>query len=80
MTAMTVLLSIAAIWQFYLFATFEKVTGAIDVEGGAHHFWWAAGFALIACVLAFLSFSVLIRYDSSDEMHITAAPPRRNLT
>jgi H+/Cl- antiporter ClcA len=67
------LISIAAIsiWQFYLFVTFKDSQGLVDVQGGTHHLWWAIGAALVACIAGFLVFSVFVRYDKANEMHIT---------
>ena len=69
-------MSIAAIavWQFWMFVTFKNVAGVVDVQGGKQHLWWAIGFSLFACIAAFLFFSVFLRYDRSDEMHITSQP------
>jgi hypothetical protein len=61
-----------AIWQFYLFVTFKDSLGLVDVQGGTHHLWWAVGAALIACLAGFLMFSVFVRYDEANEMHITS--------
>jgi hypothetical protein len=68
------LISIAAIaiWQFYLFVTFKNSQGLVDVQGGTHHLWWAIGAALVACIAGFLVFSVFVRYDKANEMHITS--------
>ena len=55
-----------AIWQFYLFATFQ------DAQGGTSHLWGAIGFGLVACIIGFAVFSVFLRYDKNDEMHITS--------
>ena len=63
-----------AIWQFYLFVTFKNAEGVVDVQGGTYHLWWAVGLALIACIGSFLFFSVFLRYDRNDEMHITSLP------
>jgi hypothetical protein len=67
-------LSIAAIaiWQFSLFVTFKNSNGMVDAQGGTHHLWWAIGIGFIACLAGFLAFSVLLRYDKNDEMHITS--------
>jgi len=72
--AIIVLISIAAIaiWQFYLFATFRNTQGLVDVQGGTHHLWWAIGAALVACLAGVFVFSVFVRYDETDEMHITS--------
>ena len=61
-----------AIWQFYLFATFKDAQGIVDVQGGTHHLWWAIGAALMACLAGIFVFSVFLRYDSDEELHITS--------
>lgn len=61
-----------AIWQFYQYVTFRGPEGAVDLQGGHLRFWLAIGLGLIACVIAFWSFSVWMRYDRGDEMHITS--------
>ncbi len=80
LSGIIVVMSIAviAVWQFYLFVTFKNTNGIVDVQGGIQHLWWAIGFGLFACIAAFLSFSVFLRYDGNDEMHITSPPPRRS--
>ncbi len=65
-------LAAMAVWQFYLFATFKDSEGALDVQGGTHHFWWGLGAALLACVIGFFVFSVFLRYDKKNELHITS--------
>lgn len=60
-----------AVWQFYLFATFKTSHGVLDVQGGAIHLWLAVGAVLVACLAGFLVFSVFLRYDKNNEMHIT---------
>lgn len=62
-------------WQFYLFATFRDANGAVDVQGGALHLWFAIGIAVLVCVGGFFLFSKLLRYDRRNEMHITTAGP-----
>jgi hypothetical protein len=57
-----------AIWQFYLFVTFKGVTG------GTGHLWWAIAMAVLACSTAFLVFSVFLRHDTDDDLHITSTP------
>jgi len=68
------LASIAAIalWQFYLFATYKNPQGLVDVQGGTHHLWWAIGAGVIACLAGVFVFSVFVRYDADNEMHITS--------
>ena len=65
-------LAAIAIWQFYLFVTFRNSQGIVDVQGGTHHLWWAIGVGLIACLASFLVFSVFLRSDKDNEMHITS--------
>ena len=56
-----------AIWQFYLFVTFKSL------QGGSSHLWWAMAMAALACGAAFLVFSVFVRHDTDDDLHITSA-------
>ncbi|MEK6279846.1 MAG: hypothetical protein AABN95_05785 [Acidobacteriota bacterium] len=63
-----------AIWQFYLFVTFEGAGGTQDGQGGTHHLWWAIAMAVLACGAGFLVFSVFVRHDTDDDLHITSAP------
>ena len=60
-----------AIWQFYLFVNFEA--GATQGTGTSH-LWWAIAMALLACAAAFLVFSVFVRHDDDDDLHITSTP------
>ena len=55
-----------AIWQFYLFVTFK------NLQGGTSHLWWAIAMALVACGIAFGLFSVFVRHDTDDDLHITS--------
>ena len=55
-----------AVWQFYLFVTFE------GAQGGTGHLWWAIAMAVVACSAAFLVFSVFLRHDNDDDLHITS--------
>jgi hypothetical protein len=73
-----VLAAALSAWQFYRFATFPEVSG-INTQGGSVHLWLAIGLAVIACVAGFFVFSVFLRYDRDDEMHITFAAPRELL-
>ena len=50
----------------YLFATFP------GVQGGTGHLWWAIAMAVLACGTAFLVFSVFVRHDTDDDLHITS--------
>ena len=64
--AAVIVVAAIAIWQFYLFVTFE------GVDGGSAHLWWAIAMALLACGAAFLVFSVFVRHDTDDDLHITS--------
>jgi UDP-N-acetylmuramyl pentapeptide phosphotransferase/UDP-N-acetylglucosamine-1-phosphate transferase len=70
-------LAAMAIWQFYSFATFKDSQGIGDPQGGAHHFWWGLGAALVACIIGFFLFSVFLRYDRDNELHITSSASAR---
>ena len=61
-----------AIWQFYMFITFRSPEGTISIQGGTQHLWLAIGAALIACLAGFFVFSVFLRYDRDEELHITS--------
>jgi hypothetical protein len=61
-----------AIWQFYLFVTFKNSQGVVDVQGGTLHLWLAIGAAVVACLAGIFVFSVFLRYDRDDELHITS--------
>jgi hypothetical protein len=74
LAAMSVVIAAAAIavWQFYQFATYSDARGIVDVQGGAHHLWWAIGRALFACLAGYFVFSVFLRQEKEDVIHITA--------
>jgi hypothetical protein len=57
-----------AIWQFYQFVTFS------GAQGGTGHLWWAIALGVLACTTSFLVFSVFLRHDADDDLHITALP------
>ena len=61
-----------AAWQFYLFATFKDANGAVDIQGGTLHLWFAIAIAVLVCVGGFFLFSRVLRYDKENEMHITS--------
>ena len=54
------------VWQFYLFVSFE------GTQGGTSHLWWAIAMALVACAAGFAVFSVFVRHDTDDDLHITS--------
>ncbi len=68
-----------AAWQFYRYVTFSNPSGMLDVEGGSIHLLFAITLAGFACVIAFLVFSVFLRHDTDDELHIISAPLPRHL-
>ena len=69
------LITVAAVWQFYVFVTFRNAHGVVDAQGGISHLWLAVGLVVIACIAAFFFFSGFLRHDRSDELHITSPPP-----
>jgi hypothetical protein len=69
----SLVLSIIAIWQFYLFVTFRDSKGLFESQGGYLHLWGAIFAALLALVAAFFILLVLQRRDREDELHITGS-------
>jgi hypothetical protein len=65
-----------AIWQFYRFVSFRDVGGLSNLQGGVMHLVWSIGMTAFACFIGFLVFSVFLRHDTDDELHITHPPPR----
>ncbi len=65
-SAAVVVLAAIAVWQFYLFVTFESA------QGGNGHLWWAIIMTVLALVAAFLVLSVFVRHDTDDDLHITS--------
>ncbi|HEY8188801.1 MAG TPA: hypothetical protein VIF64_22230 [Pyrinomonadaceae bacterium] len=61
-----IVVAAVAIWQFYLFVAFP------GVQGGTGHLWWAIGMTILACLAGFLVFSVFVRHDTDDDLHITS--------
>lgn len=66
-----------AIWQFYLFVTHRNADGLENLPGGTAHLWWAIALTVLAFVASFFVFSVFLRHDSTDELHITSSPALR---
>ena len=58
-----------AVWQFYLFVVFKGPSSIANAPGGMLHLWLAIGITLIACI-GFFVFSVFLRHDRDDELHI----------
>jgi len=61
-----------AAWQFYAFVTFTNEQGGLDLQGGRVHLWWAIAMAVAACVASFFVFSMFLRHDTDDDLHITS--------
>jgi membrane associated rhomboid family serine protease len=61
-----------AVWQFYLFVTFRGANGTLESHGGYIHLVIAICVALLACITGFFVFSVFLRRDREDELHITS--------
>jgi hypothetical protein len=57
-----------AVWQFYQFVNFK------DAGGGSMHLWWAIAMAVFACIAGVLVFSVFLKHDADDDLHITSSP------
>lgn len=67
-------LAFISLWQFYQFVTFEGGNGVDSVGSGSTHLWWAIALAVLACIAGVLVFSVFLRHDSDDDLHITSSP------
>lgn len=72
-----VIVAAIAVWQFYLFVTFENSPANVAGASGTHHLWWAIAMAVLACGVGFLVFSVFVQHDHEDDLHITSAPRAR---
>ena len=68
-----------AIWQFYSYVTFKDANGILKTEGGTVHLFLAIAMAVFACFMGFLVFSVFLRHDTDDDLHITLAPVPNHL-
>jgi len=66
--AAVIVVAALAVWQFYQFVTFS------GGHSGTSHLWWAIGLAVLACTASFLVFSVFLRHDTDDDLHITSSP------
>jgi len=66
--AAVVIVAALAVWQFYQFVTFS------GARGGTGHLWWAISLAVLASTTSFLVFSVFLRHDTDDDLHITSTP------
>jgi len=70
--ASVIVVAAIAVWQFYEFVTFRNAKGIMDAHGGRSHLWWAIAMALFACIASFFVFSVFLRHDRDDELHISS--------
>lgn len=68
------------IWQFYLYVTFKDAYGLLNPEGGTLHLLLAIVMAVFACLMGFLVFSIFLRHDTDDDLHITFAPVPNHLS
>lgn len=59
-----------AVWQFYLFVVFRDARGALDVQGGGAHLWYAIGAAVLTCVCVCVG--IFRRINHTEEYHITS--------
>lgn len=64
--AAVMIIAAIAVWQFYQFVTFS------GAQGGTSHLWWAIALTVLACSASFLVFSVFLRHDTDDDLHITS--------
>ncbi|MDQ1638661.1 MAG: hypothetical protein QOF62_2000 [Pyrinomonadaceae bacterium] len=76
------LLVVAAIgiWQFYAYVTFKDANALANADGGGMHLLLAIVMAVFACFIGFLVFSVFLRHDADDDLHITFAPVADHLS
>lgn len=69
-----VVVAAIGVWQFYAYVTFKDAKGLANTDGGGMHLLLAIVMAVFACFIGFLVFSVFLRHDTDDELHITFAP------
>jgi len=74
-----IVVAIVGIWQFYAYVTFKDANGLLSGEGGTMHLLLAIVMAVFACLIGFLVFSIFLRHDSDDDLHITFAPVPNHL-
>lgn len=82
MASITGLVVVAAIgvWQFYAYVMFKDGNGLANADGGGMHLLLAIVMAVFACFIGFLVFSVFLRHDTDDDLHITSAPVPAHLS
>ena len=74
-----VVIALIAVWQFYVFVTFKNAAGALDMQGGKAHLWWAISLGVMAFIVAFLLLLGNLQYDRTNEMHITSPPSPKSM-
>ena len=67
-----VVVAAIGVWQFYEYVTFKDAAASAD--GGGIHLLLAIVMAVFACFIGFLVFSIFLRHDTDDDLHITFAP------
>jgi CDP-diglyceride synthetase len=75
-----IVVAVVGIWQFYAYVTFKDANGLLSGEGGTMHLLLAIVMAVFACLIGFLVFSIFLRHDSDDDLHITFAPVPNHLS
>ncbi|MBA2703575.1 MAG: hypothetical protein H0U60_06965 [Blastocatellia bacterium] len=68
------------IWQFYAYAVFKDANGLTNADGGGMHLLLAIVMAVFACFIGFMVFSIFLRHDADDDLHITFAPVPNDLS
>lgn len=70
--AAVMLMALVASRQFYLFVSFKNAQGMLATQSGSYHLWLAVGAVLIACIAGFFMFSISLRHERDDFVHITS--------
>jgi CDP-diglyceride synthetase len=75
-----VVVAAIGVWQFYAYVTFKDAHGLANADGGGMHLLLAIVMAVFACFIGFLVFSIFLRHDTDDDLHITFAPLPNHLS
>lgn len=59
-----------ALWQLNLFLLSRNDHGELDMAAGMSHLWWSLALGGTAAIITFLVFSILVRYDRTNERTI----------
>jgi uncharacterized membrane protein YdcZ (DUF606 family) len=70
--AAAISLLLIALWQLNLFLLQSSADGQLDAQAGTNHLWWAVGSGVLASIIVFSVFSVLVHLDGDDEKHIVS--------